>query len=238
MALENMAASFSGLPMGDLIGGPLNAACDAQVRLAMATVNFIKVVGFEPPDPSKKIPDPSDPTKQIINSWGGNTRTAQFKFKRPVQLAPAKPEIPEHDDPANPGTKIPKVDAVPAKIGMEDVEIEVPVLAIVKIPSLSINTVDITFDMEVKSAESSKDSLDASASTEASVTAGWGPIKGSVSVKGSVATHKENTRSSDNSAKYHVEVHARDGGMPEGLSRVLDILAQAVAPKALSGPAV
>lgn len=212
MALENMAASFSGLPMGDLIGGPLNAACEAQVRLAMATVDFIKVVGFEAPTDSAK-------------PWGGATRTATFKFKRPVLISPAKPAVD--------GVSA----AVAPVIQNEEVEIEVPVLAIVKVPALSINSVDITFDMEVKSSESSKDTSSTSGSLDASMTFGWGMVKGSVSVKGSVATSKENTRSSDNSAKYHVEVHARDDGMPEGLARVLDILQQSVAPKAISAPA-
>jgi hypothetical protein len=218
MALENMAAQFKGLPMGDLIGGPLNAACEAQVRLAQATVDFIKVVGFAPPAPGTGTAPP-DP-------WSGATRTAKFRFNRPVLVDPGKPEVPASGN-------TPAVPAVAPTIKSEEVEIEVPVLAIVKIPALSINTVDVTFDMEVKSSESSKDSTDASASLEAEMSFGWGLIKGSVKVRGSVATHKENTRSSDNSAKYHVEVHAADSGMPEGLARVLDILAQAVAPKTI-----
>ena len=46
--------------------------------------------------------------------------------------------------------------------------------------------------------------------------------------------HKENTRSSDNSAKYHVQVLAEDTGMPEGLARVLDILHTAIQPAVTS----
>ena len=38
---------------------------------------------------------------------------------------------------------------------------------------------------------------------------------------------KKNTRQSDNSAKYHVQVHAKDSGMPKGLARMLDMLATA-----------
>ena len=239
MALENMAASFSGLPMGDLIGGPLNASCEAQVRLAMATVNFIKAVGFEAPTSG-------------TDAWAGKTRTATFRFKRPVIVEPAVPPIaaqsamdaiPEVKNaegvvttpavPAKPAT--PAVPGKAAVINLEEVEINVPVLAIVKIPSLSITQVDVTFDMEVKSSESSKDSTDMSASLEASAKFGFGPVSGSVTIKGSVASHKENTRSSDNSAKYHVEVHAKDSGMPEGLARVLDILQQAVAPSKIGG---
>jgi hypothetical protein len=59
---------------------------------------------------------------------------------------------------------------------------------------------------------------------------GWGCFSATVHVEGSVAAHKENTRSSDNSAKYHVQVLAEDTGMPEGLARVLDILHTAIQP--------
>ncbi|MCF5950666.1 DUF2589 domain-containing protein, partial [Xanthomonas perforans] len=71
--IVNMSDQFKGLPMADLIGAPLRAACDAQVMLARATADFIKVIGFLPPT------DPADP------NGNGGTRTAQFKFKRPVE---------------------------------------------------------------------------------------------------------------------------------------------------------
>ena len=64
---------------------------------------------------------------------------------------------------------------------------------------------------------------------------GWGCFSATVHVEGSVATHKENTRSSDNSAKYHVQVLAEDTGMPEGLARVLDILHTAIQPSVKPG---
>ena len=47
--LVDMAEQFRGLPMDQLIGSPLRAACDAQVQLASATADFIKTVGFLPP---------------------------------------------------------------------------------------------------------------------------------------------------------------------------------------------
>jgi len=42
-----MEDQFRGLPMADLIGGPLQAACEAQMRLAEATAEFIRNVGFD-----------------------------------------------------------------------------------------------------------------------------------------------------------------------------------------------
>jgi len=207
MANFSMGDQFRGLPMGDLIGAPLTAACDAQVRLANATADFIKVVGFLPPPPpaSGGVLDPNAV---------GDVRTVKFSFDRPSQSVPGE---------ASTGTP-----------PMERVELEVPLLAVVKVPNLSINKVDISFDMEVKNSEQSREATDASASVAAEAQVGWGPFSAKVSVSGSVSSHKENTRSTDQSAKYHVEVHAADDGMPEGLARVLDMIAQSVAPKAIT----
>ncbi|CAK4076522.1 DUF2589 domain-containing protein [Vibrio sp. 16] len=116
-------------------------------------------------------------------------------------------------------------------IEQNNVSMEVPVLAIVNVPSLMVDEVDITFDMEVKSSESSSEREEKSGKFSAKTKIGWGPVSVSASVSGSVASHKENTRKSDNSAKYHVAVHASQAGTPEGLSRVLDIIAESVAPK-------
>jgi len=46
-----------------------------------------------------------------------------------------------------------------------------------------------------------------------------------------VSSHMQNTRSSDNSAKYHLNVKAEDKGMPEGLARVMDIMQTACEPR-------
>jgi Protein of unknown function (DUF2589) len=208
--LVNMSSQFKGLPMGDLIGGPLTAACDAQVKLAQATADFIKLIGFMPPDPQNASAQQA-------------TRTATFRFKRPV------------DPPPQPAGGTGTGTAV-VPIYEEEVEITVPMLAIVKVPALSITTVDVNFNMEVKSSFSSKESQDMSASASLDASVNWGVFSAKVHIQGSVATHKENTRTSDNSAKYEVKVHAEDKGMPEGLSRVLDILQSAVAPRKVSAP--
>lgn len=201
--LVNMSSQFKGLPMDDLIGGPLTAACNAQVKLAQATADFIQLVGFQKPDANGKQ----------------ETRVASFRFKRPVDLPPREVNSGESNNSYE-----------------EEVEIEVPLLAIVKVPSLSITTVDVTFDMEVKSSFSTKDSADMKAEMSLDASVRYGIFSAKVHIQGSVATHKENTRSSDNSAKYHVSVHAEDKGMPEGLARVLDILQSAAAPRKVGPP--
>lgn len=184
MALVRMEEQFAGLPMGNLIGGPLKAAVDSQTMLAKSTAEFITTVGF-------------DDTK---------VRTVLFEYKKTEADADGKPND-------------------------KDMELTVPLLAVVPIPNLQIDFVNITFDMEVKSAESDKSSTDKEGSVSATAKGGWGPFSASVTVSGKVATHRENTRSSDNSAKYHVEVNASNHGYPEGLARVMDIIAGAVTPK-------
>jgi hypothetical protein len=115
-----------------------------------------------------------------------------------------------------------------------EMSLQVPLLAIVPIPNLQIDEVNILFDMEVKECEKSESSLDAGGSFSASV--GIGPFR--VSISGSVSVHQSNTRSTDNSAKYHVDVRAANHGTPEGLSRVLDILSAAAAPTLLTSKMV
>ena len=190
--LVSMQDQFSGLDMAALIGGPLKAACDAQMMLANSTAKFIEDVGLEPAeDGSRKV------------------RTTSFSFTR----AATAPDG--------------------SSIGSEEVMMNIPFLSIIKIPTLMVNDVDITFDMEVKSSTSSESTSDKKGELEANAGLKIGPFHMDVKIKGSIACHESNTRSSDNSAKYHVEVHARDSAMPEGLARMLDILATASAPVAI-----
>ncbi|WP_196140705.1 DUF2589 domain-containing protein [Aliikangiella sp. G2MR2-5] len=206
--MSEIADQFKGLPMGDLIGGPLQAACDAQVNLANATAAFIQKVGFMPNIGSDGKVDPSNP-------WG-DIRTAAFKFERPKENA--QPD--ENGD-----------------VATETVELEVPLLAVVKVPNLSIEDVNITFDMEVKSSSSVKSSTAAEASLSADISYGFGPFSAKVNISGSVSSSKESARSTDTSAKYHVDVKARDNGMPEGLARVMDMMNSSIAPKRITAPA-
>jgi len=152
-------------------------------------------------------------TAEFINEVGfdsdAKTRNVLFKFQR----------------------KEPDADG---NVSEQEMAVEVPMLAIVPIPNLQIDEVNIMFDMEVKQSSRSESGYSANASLDAS--AKIGPFK--VAIKGSVATHASNTRSSDNSAKYHVDVRATNHGIPEGLARVLDMMAVAVSPTLISSRGV
>jgi hypothetical protein len=107
---------------------------------------------------------------------------------------------------------------------------KVPMLPLVPIPSLAITSADIEFTMEIKTSEVDKSSNDTEGSFQASASGGFWGMKYSVSMAGKVATHKENTRSTDNSAKYNVKVHAEQLPPTEGMLKLSDYLTQMLEP--------
>jgi hypothetical protein len=311
-----MGNEFSGLPIADLIGGPLTAACDAQVRLAKATADFITSVGFNPEigadgKPTNKLvprqvdfsfwqpvarPHEAEGAEQEVLATGSITlggtpgTTAAVKSIKVGDVEVLGASIPstgtlektasDAADQINKSGSIPRYtasakgatititasagtgaspngfaivptcdvitctssrmsggkDAGVAEAKVQKVVLSVPFLAIVNVPSLMVKTVDTVFDMEVKSSESYHEAEDKAASLDATAKVGWGPFSAEVKIHGAISAHKESTRSTDRSAKYHVEVHASDDGMSEGLCRVLDILQKAIAPVSVSQP--
>ena len=103
--------------------------------------------------------------------------------------------------------------------GSEKVVLDVPLLSIINIPSLCVDSIDVEFDMEVSTQSSSKSSTDSSATVNASC--GFACWK--ASFEGKVSHHSENSRSSDTSAKYTISVKGKQE-KPEGLMKVLDML--------------
>lgn len=116
---------------------------------------------------------------------------------------------------------------------LEKVYSKIPMLPLVPLPALAITSADIEFTMEVKTAEVDKSSLDTETKVEAKASGGFWGMKYSASVSGKVSTHKENTRSTDNSAKYNVKVHAEQLPPTEGMLKLSDYLIQMLEPSAI-----
>ncbi len=115
-------------------------------------------------------------------------------------------------------------------ISTQIVKVEAPILGIVPVPALMVSHVKAEFTMEIKTQDSSKNARDAEVTAEASV--GWGPWKASIS--GKVTTHSENSRQTDQSAKYTCSIEAEQAAPVEGMSKLMDLLASAVDPIALT----
>ena len=157
-------------------------------------------------------------TSNFIQSVGlqddgqGNlsARTVAFNYDKPFKTSSTDPTSGEVTDTWD----------------VKPMSLNVPLLTIVKAPNLQVKEVNVTFDMEVKASSASQSTNQRDASVDASWK-GWGA---KVSFHGSVSNKQESQRSSDTSAKYHVDVKALDEGAPEGLMKVLDILGEAIQP--------
>ena len=128
--------------------------------------------------------------------------------------------------------------AQPAVIQNFTTAFNLPMLTVVPLSSLGVETVDINFEMEVKSSFSEEESktsetqVKAEASFEAKV--GYGPF--SASVKGSASydhkdseTHNTHYQKS-NSAKYTVNVHAGQLPLPEGVTTIIKAFTSTIQP--------
>jgi len=249
--LLSMAQQFSGLPMDSLIGGPLNAAATANSAMALTQTKFLLDTCFT------KTSVPITPAVTGVPASAPGVTPV-------VPEIPGTPEIPAHDNytpimiimsltraaitPASKGVAaipasgstpaVPAVPATPTVIQNFTTQFNLPLLTIVPLNSLAVETVDITFEMEVKSsfAEDQSDTKTTEMKAETSFEAklGWGPL--SVSIKGSASydskdssTHNTHYEKS-NSAKYTVNVHAGQLPLPKGVNTIIEAFAQSIQP--------
>lgn len=118
----------------------------------------------------------------------------------------------------------------PGGINVTKVKVQAPFIGLVPIPSLLISNVNIDFQMEVTDANTKRETTSADLST--AVTSKF--FTNSVSIQGKVATSRENTRSTSQTAKYQVHVTASQQPQTEGLSKLMDIMASCVEPLSIS----
>ena len=123
------------------------------------------------------------------------------------------------------------------KLELQQIHSKTPMLPLVPIPALAITKADINFTMEVKQSSQSKSSTNTKSSIDVSASGGFWGQKYSVKVHGEVATARENTRSTDNSAKYEVNVHAEQLPPTEGMLKLSDMLNTLMDPVVVPNPA-
>ena len=117
-------------------------------------------------------------------------------------------------------------------------KIQMPVISLVNIPNFAMDTMEIDFVMNVGQSSTAKthseSSTDTDSGVKASVGGSWGPAKFSVSahhnVTGHVGASKDNTRSTDFSAKYEVHATAKQLPPAEGMAKFTQIMASVIEP--------
>jgi hypothetical protein len=116
----------------------------------------------------------------------------------------------------------------PTTLVMESqtITVNAPLLGLVPIPALLIQSVNIDLTVKVDTTVSSTGDTDENANANASDS--WGFAK--VAVTGSFDNKSDNKRSSDQTATYDVHVQALQQPMPEGMSKLMDVMASCVEP--------
>lgn len=133
----------------------------------------------------------------------GKTRMLNFNLQRPVE-----------------GSSTP-----------QDIKVQAPFLGLVPLPNLLIDDVNVDFQMEVTATETTTERSVSEGSMDANAKFKFGCFgSGSVNVSGKVSSSRENTRMTNQTAKYQVHISARQQRQTEGLSKLMDIMASCVEP--------
>jgi len=203
MSRNYAVESISSLPFGDLIGGPMLAAIEAQGQAAKATVDFILEVGFVPDPAGQEDPffdDTNDEPTATPNI--GSVREITFKYN------------------------------VNDEVGSTEASLTVPLLTVVPIPYIAIDEMTIDFMAKISEALLSKKTkaTTLAAKTSTKAKAGWGPysasLRGSYSAKHSSTAATTSKYQTDLTMNVHVKASQSD--MPKGLEKILQILSDII----------
>lgn len=188
--MTDPGTELSTLNFESLIGGPLIAAVHAQVQSALATVNFVKQVGFMPPANAQV-----EPGSQVTGEPATVTFTYQKQVPKPDGTSEVKP-----------------------------VQLTVPLLAILPIPFLRIEEVDIDFLAKIDSVQFRQvdEQVKVGADLDAKASWGWGSAR----LKASFAYQRDTKEGNKDTRAYSMGVKARavQEELPGGLAKVLSIL--------------
>jgi hypothetical protein len=191
-----------------MLGGPLVAVVNAQAQSAMATVNFIKEVGF------KKATETDGSEKEIENPAEAETgEPIYIKFKYPKEISPYEPA--EGDNPAK--------DAV-----WQTQILEVPILTILPIPYLRMEETTVEFNAKINSTSYRKTDSTFKINAETEAKAGW--LWGSAKLKVSTSYQRNTQQGNTVNRNYSMRVFIKavQDEMPAGMERLLGILEDAM----------
>jgi hypothetical protein len=135
-----------------------------------------------------------------------------------------------HEKEKNPSPRLVEFDLErPLKTGgTVKIGVQAPFLGLVPIPAMMVNEVNIDFQMEVTDTETTKSNTASDATVSVDASYGFLFAKANVKMSGKVSSSRENTRTTNQTAKYQVHVVARQQQPTEGMSKLMDILSSCV----------
>jgi len=191
------------IPFSSLIGGPMTAAIEAQALAARSTIDFIQKVAFNVPSGNFEPTDMlfADPA---ADADAGELRNVTFKYFKKDES----------------GT-------------VDDFQLTVPLLSIAPIPYIRID--EMTIDFSAKLTDAVQRNTEASFTLNNTVSgkysAFWSPVK--LEFRTSSTFNTKTATQSSSKREYRLDIHVRavQDEMPAGLSKVLDILEDAIQDK-------
>lgn len=147
--LLSMAQQFTGLPMEDLIGGPLNASAKANAAMALTQTKFLLETCFNRVERALTDKEKEEYKKKYGKDADSSVRHTSYA---PVMIEMSLERgvlTPTTDKDGKPTTEIRNFTT----------SFNLPLLTIIPVNSLGVNNVDISFEMEVKSSFSETESI-------------------------------------------------------------------------------
>lgn len=188
------------IPFGHLIGAPMQAAIEAQALAAQSTIEFIQKIGF------KNASGGFEPEDMLFadtsaDADAGELRNVTFSYTKK-----------DETDTPNAFT------------------LTVPLLSITPIPYLRIDEMTIDFSAKLTDSiqRNTSSSFNLDTSTSGKYSAFFSPVK--LSFRVSATLNVKASASASRKREYRMDIHVRavQDEMPAGLSKVLDILEDAI----------
>jgi hypothetical protein len=126
----------------------------------------------------------------------------------------------------------PVKDNMDQELKTQTITVKAPLLAVVPLPALLIDTVNVDLTVEISQATHQKTTHNVS--NELTLGGRYKIVTAQFTGKYSLA--QENTRDTNQTAKYNIRVAAKQQPLPEGMSKLMDVFASTIEP--LESPTV
>ena len=205
--LVSMAQQFTGLPMDSLIGGPLNAAANANAAMAVTQTKFMLDTCFNNSGATDSDPNKLEPiminmsiTRGVITPGDGSGDSTSIQTVTTTFSLPLLTIIPLNS------------------LGVDEVNV----------------TFEMQVQSQYSDTTENSSSTHVAGQTSFTAKAGWGPV--SVTIHGSASYDKQDSSNhsthyqASNSAKYTVLVHAGQLPLPNGVNTIIKAYTNAIQP--------
>lgn len=211
--LVSLAEQFTGLPMQDLIGGPLLAAAQANNMMAATQTKFLLDTAFAY-DKTKNTYSPVIISMNLIRS--------ALVAGTPTEQDPApEPKIVQYET----TFELPLLTILPLNsLAVDNVDI----------------TFDM--EVKSSYSEATSEAAETALAAESSFSAKYGfglfsaAVTGSVSYDSKTSSSRDTHYEKSNSASYSVKVHAGQLPLPQGVTTIIQAFTNAITPLEMPKP--